>query len=93
MEHYSSPEEMGCHTKKERKNLVTVFLLAYIYWAGVGLKCTLLREKGQSENATFSDSNYVAFWKWQNYKDNGRSEVSRSLRKEGSQVEWGPLDC
>lgn len=45
------------------------------------LKCTLLREKGQSENATFSDSNYVAFWKWQNYEDKERSEVSRSLRR------------
>lgn len=63
MEHHSSPEGMGCHTKKRMENNVTMFLLAYSHWTGRDLKRTLLSEKGQFENATFSDSNYVAFWK------------------------------
>ena len=35
------------------------------------LKCILLSQRSQSEKATFFyDSNYIIFWKRQNYRDN-----------------------
>ena len=38
---------------------------------GRNLKCILLSERSQYENekATYSDSNYMTFWKGQNYGD------------------------
>ena len=63
------------------------------------LKCILLTERSQSERAVLCDSNYMTFWKRQNYEDskkqtNKKAVVARSLgggreRERGEYVEHG----
>ena len=42
-------------------------------------KCILLREMNQYEEATYYDSNYMTFWKRQNYGDSEKISECQEL--------------